>query len=104
PDDGRRRFVLYFPSRVLVHDERGARWVEFAFRGLPPPTQAWRRPRVPPVLLEADGDDLAPGVHASKVAEGTRLLAAGDLVSLVLSQTFRRRVQCRAADAFSALR
>lgn len=104
PDDGRRRFALYFASRVLAHDERDAHWAEFAFKGLPPPTPGWRRPSLPPVVLEAGGDDLPPGGHASKVAEGMNLLATGELVSLVLSQTFRRRLQCKAADAFAALR
>jgi anthranilate synthase len=104
PDDGRRRLVLYFPRSVLTQDEREARWIDFEFRGLPPAPAAWQRPAIAPVTLDKEGDDLPPGAHAARVAEGIGLLATGRLVSLVLSQTFRRPVRSRASDAFAALR
>ena len=104
PDDGRRRFVLYFPERILESDVHGERWIEFAFPGLPPAPSEWEAPIQPPVRLETEADELAPGSHARRVAQGVEALRSGALVSLVLSQAFRRPAQAPASAAFQALR
>jgi anthranilate/para-aminobenzoate synthase component I len=50
-------------------------------------------------------DDFAAGAYAEVIARGVRRLADSGLVSLTLSQSFRRRVgSVRAADAFARLR
>jgi anthranilate synthase len=100
PDDGRRRLVLYFPERVLVVDEAGSRWVDFRFSGIVQGTPGG----VPQVRIESDRDELPPGGHAKRVAEGIARLRRGELHSLVLSQTFRRRTDVAASEAFGALR
>ena len=102
PDDGRRRLALMLPRRVLLASEAGRRWVEFGFPGLaarPGPQAA-----VDAVRLQRFDDDLPRGGHADAVARGVALMRGGELCSLVLSQTFRRRVQVDAADAFARLR
>jgi anthranilate synthase len=102
PDDDRRRLVLVLPARVLLSGEGGARWVEFRFPGLAP------QPREPAAMAAARidrfEDDRPSGGHAQAVARGVELMRRGELCSLVLSQTFRRRVQVDAAAAFARLR
>jgi len=102
PDDGRRRLVLVLPARVLLSGEDGARWVEFRFPGLAP--QPGAAAAIAPARIERFEDDLPPGGHARAVARGVERMRRGELCSLVLSQTFRRRVQVDAAAAFARLR
>ena len=104
PDDGRRRFVLYFPERVLTSAAEGAQWIEFAFTGLPEAPPDIGRPIVEAPRLDGETDELPPGGHAQRVAQGIELLRSGELASLVLSQTFRRRVGVKGSAAFHALR
>lgn len=103
PDDGRRRVVLYFAERVLVSTPHRTEWVEFRFPDLKPVVDA--APAVPdPVRLVGDVDDLEPGGHARAVEQGIEKLRRGELFSLVLSQSFRRRAFVRASASFKVLR
>lgn len=100
PEDGRRRLVLYFPERVLAVRESGARWIDFGFSsGRTGPVG-----KVPPVHIADDRDELPAGGHAARVASGIARLQRGELQSLVLSQTFRRRTAVSPRCAFAALR
>ncbi len=97
PDDDRRRAVLFLPARVLCSDDAGARWLHFQFPGLTPlPGDAAVLPRL---LPERCTDDLPTGGHAAAVARGVARMRAGELCSLVLSQTFRRRIEGNPVDA-----
>ncbi len=103
PDDGKRRMVLYFADRVLVSRADGSRWIDFRFPGLE--TVGEGEPaRLAPVRLERQADDLGPGGHATSVARGVERLRRGEVFSLVLSQTFRRRYSVAPSTAFNALR
>lgn len=103
PADGRRRLALCLPARVLVSGDSGHRWLDFDFPSLTPVAGA-------PAhfdMLQPSGceDDLPSGGHARAVAQGVEQLRAGALCSLVLSQTFRRRVEpVDAPAAFCRLR
>jgi anthranilate synthase len=100
--DGRRRLALFLPRRVLLTGDSGHRWVEFDFPGLqavPGPQAA-----IDTVQPERFDDDLPEGGHAQAVARGLEQMRRGALRSLVLSQTFRRRVQADAPSAFARLR
>ena len=99
PGDGRCRFVLYFPEQVLVADAAHARWVNFRWPGV----EASPGP-VPAAAVPPPDDELPPGGHARRVARGVDRLRRGELQSLVLSQTFRRRVGVPASKAFASLR
>ncbi len=100
PDDGRRRCVLYFPERVLVARASGARWIDLRFPGVKPgPVKALEA-----VRIEAGLEEKPAGDHAERVAQGIERLKRGELYSLVLSQTFRRRTEIAPAQAFRALR
>nr|WP_259372762.1 chorismate-binding protein [Schlegelella koreensis] len=55
-------------------------------------------------MIDRDRTDQPPGTHARSVAAGVERMRRGELGSLVLSQTFRRRVEVDAADAFARLR
>ena len=103
PDDGRRRLALCLPSRVLLSGDGGSRWLDFGFPSLAPVAgEPARFDAAQPTRFE---DDLPPGGHARAVAQGVERLRAGALCSLVLSQTFRRRVgPVDAPAAFSKLR
>ncbi|MBM3367807.1 MAG: hypothetical protein FJY43_05940 [Betaproteobacteria bacterium] len=103
PDDARRRMVLYFPEQVVATGAMGARRIDFTF-DLPPARLDAGAERIEPVRIEGESDELAPGGHAARVAGGIARLRRGELYSLVLSQTFRRRVAVDPARAFSALR
>jgi len=102
PDDGRRRLVLMLPARVLLSGAGGARWADFCFPGLVP--QAGAAAVIAAARIERFEDDLPSGGHAQAVARGVELMRRGELCSLVLSQTFRRRVQVDAVAAFARLR
>jgi len=103
PDDGRRRMVLYFPEQVLATGAAGARRIDFTF-DLPPARLDAGAERIEPVRIAGESDELAPGGHAARVAGGIERLRRGELYSLVLSQTFRRRTGVAPARAFAALR
>ena len=103
PDDGKRRMALFFPQRVLVTSDGGAKWVRFRFPELKA-THLDLPAVLEPVRLEQDADDLPPGGHASRVRQGVERLREGGIYSLVLSQTFRRRVSVKSSAAFDALR
>ena len=103
PDDGKRRMALYFPERVLVTRDLRTTWVSFRFPGLKS-TRDSRSAALEPVQFEQEGDDLPPGEHAKRVLQGVERLRQGELYSLVLSQTFRRRVKVKSSAAFGALR
>jgi anthranilate synthase len=103
PSDGKRRMALYFSPRVLVAGAGGAKWVTFRFPELKS-TQVDRPAVLEPVRFERDADDLPPGGHASRVRQGVESLREGGIYSLVLSQTFRRRVSVKSSAAFDALR
>lgn len=100
PDDGRRRLVLFLPERVLAVRESGARWLDFRFSS----GQAGPVGEVPAVRIGEDRDELPAGGHAARVATGIERLRRGELFSLVLSQTFRRRTAVLPSRAFAALR
>jgi len=103
PDDGRRRMVLYFSERVLVAKSKDLEWVEFRFPELKA-AAGFAPAALEPVIPAGEADDLAPGGHADAVSRGVERLRRGELFSLVLSQTFRRRATARPSAAFSALR
>jgi len=103
PDDGRRRMVLYFPEQVVTAAGDVARRFDFAF-DLPPARLEAGADRIGPVRIAGDADELAPGGHAARVAGGIERLRRGELYSLVLSQTFRRRTVIAPLRAFAALR
>jgi anthranilate synthase len=110
PEDGRRRLVLMLPSRVLLTGDGGHRWLEFRFPGLaaaagaPAATDVEVDAAIDAAQLSRLDDDLPPGGHAAAVAHGVDLMRRGELCSLVLSQTFRRKVEVDAAQAFARLR
>lgn len=63
----------------------------------------------PPTNLQQDAAadlpaDPPPGAHANRVRRSLPLLASGELVSLTLSQSYRRRVPIRAREAYDRLR
>ena len=100
PEDARRRLVLYFPERVLAMRESGARWMDFYFScGRAGPVGD-----VSAVHIGEERDDPPAGSHAARVASGIVRLQSGELQSLVLSQTFRRRTAVAPGRAFAALR
>ena len=101
-DDGRRRLALMLPRRVLLAGEAGHRWVEFDFPGLAP--LPGPQATLETVHAERFDDDLPAGGHARAVARGVERMQRGDVCSLVLSQTFRRKVVVDAAEAFTRLR
>lgn len=107
PEDGRRRMLLYFPSRVLVLQGTAAREITFRF-SLPPAN-------VPVAVATAavaasgnqadDGiEEEPPGAHAARVRGALDLLRAGSLYSVVMSRTFRRVAKAKPSDAFRVLR
>lgn len=98
PDDGNCRMVLYFPERVLVATDRAATWVAFSWAG------GGEVGAVAPAAVANPQDEMPSGGHAKRVAKGVALLQRGELYSLVLSQTFRRRSAVPPAEAFAALR
>lgn len=103
PDDGRRRMALYFPEQVVATSAAGARRIDFTF-DLPAARLAAGADRIEPVRIAGESDELAPGGHAARVAGGIERLRRGELYSLVLSQTFRRKTMVAPMRAFAALR
>lgn len=100
-----------FPASYWERDASG-RWqfVELHF-DVPPKAGAVLDASKPAKAIHGDGpapprlaDDLAPGKYAEMVAQAKDLLRAGRLVSLTLSQSYRRAAQASASDAFGRLR
>ncbi|WP_372826186.1 chorismate-binding protein [Polaromonas sp.] len=110
--------VLFFGEQLLRRDAAGA-WqalrLSFDDAAMPPQTQD----AVPPLLrttplhapaatpepaLAEPGDDHPPGGYADMVRRALASLQASALVSLTLSQSYRRRVQMPAIQAFERLR
>jgi len=103
PEDHRRRLTLFLPKCVQVNDINGERYITFRFTGLSEVVQTERfAPK--PVSAEQRHDELPPGGHAVRVAQGIGLLKNGELYSLVLSQVFRRPVGLPPSQAFGLLR
>ncbi|MCE9658607.1 MAG: chorismate-binding protein [Burkholderiales bacterium] len=104
--------VLFFSPRTLQRDAAGA-WQHasllFADEALAE-AQAAPRPALrsgapgAPAMLDAAHDDFPPGGYAQVVARALAQLASSGLVSLTLSQSFRRRLGARSpARAFAEL-
>lgn len=97
--------VLYFPERLLHRDAEGS-WSEvvLSLDG----QQAGSTPVAvlnPADAVEADPtDDYPPGGYAGMVRRAVALLRERPLVSLTLSQSYRRRVTLSPAQAFARLR
>ncbi len=97
--------VFYLPERVLRRDADG-RWASVALEwpGVvagtdPVPIHA----QAAPPSAEPQ-DDLAPGGYARMVERAVAVLRERPLVSLTLSQSYRRRVAIAASEAFARLR
>lgn len=112
--DGDARYIgtLYFVEHSLRRDASGAWWLVQCF--LPPgPASApvvaagaaQKPPQMSPQTAVAEPrDDHPPGGYADMVRAALQALRDEGLVSLTLSQSYRRRVQMRAVDAFARLR
>ena len=102
--------VLYFPERLLRRNGAGQwRFVALALADAvgtvaPRATQPPAADAVisPPSIAPAD--DYAPGGYAQMVRRGIGLLRERPLVSLTLSQSYRRRVALAPSQAFARLR
>lgn len=103
PDDGRRRFVLYFPQQVLEVRDGVAQWIDFRFVA-DGGTAAIAAGSLAPVSIDIGQGRSPPGAHAKRVAQGVARLREGALHSLVLSQSLRWRTGTRPVAAFRALR
>ena len=95
--------VFYFPERMLRRDAHGRwSWVRFSLPGIEIGTEplATARSRSPSPI----GDDYAPGGYAEMVGRALTVLRERPLVSLTLSQSYRRRVEIPPSQAFARLR
>jgi len=96
--------VFYFPERMLRRDASGQwSWVQFSLPGIEPGTE--------PLAATTShddtpgiGDDHAPGGYAAMVSRALDVLRERPLVSLTLSQSYRRRVDMPPSQAFARLR
>ena len=101
--------VLFFGQHLLRRDGAGD-W-QHATLSLPGPLSPaaalaapiTSRPAPDPVAAEP-GDDFPPGAYADMVRRALDCLRERPLVSLTLSQSYRRRVQLPAVAAFGRLR
>ena len=103
-NDGQELGVFYFPERMLRRDAHGQwSWVQFSLPGIEagtgPLATATSGQEAPAV-----GDDHAPGGYAAMVGRALTVLRERPLVSLTLSQSYRRRVEMPPAQAFARLR
>ncbi|WP_298924248.1 chorismate-binding protein [uncultured Ramlibacter sp.] len=96
--------VLFFGEKLLRRDARG-QWHSLhlslpgaAAAAMPPPLA-----HTPQTATEP-GDDHAPGGYAAMVGRALGWLREQPLVSLTLSQSYRRRVEMAPAQAFARLR
>jgi anthranilate/para-aminobenzoate synthase component I len=105
--------VFYFATRYWHRDAHGA-WQHVALHigGVPDLVDdapqasqaAAAAPASAPLPAHPPRDDFAPGAYAAVVARAVELLRSEPLVSLTLSQSFRRRVQVAPGAAFARLR
>jgi arsenate reductase (glutaredoxin) len=113
-DDGERRApddtplgLFVFSPRLLRRDAAGC-WqrIELALEGIDArPTDRSVAEPVPATSGAAPADDFVPGGYAAVVARAVERLRREPLVSLTLSQSFRRRVDgVSVARAFQRLR
>jgi anthranilate/para-aminobenzoate synthase component I len=103
--DGQPLGVLYFPERLYRRDAAGS-WTEvtLSLEGVPS-FQALHSPAASLHAPSAEaGDDHAPGGYAAMVGRALDVLRQRPLVSLTLSQSYRRRVDMPASEAFARLR
>ncbi|MFT3820612.1 MAG: chorismate-binding protein [Rubrivivax sp.] len=103
----RPRFVLYLPDRLLVREGSRVRGIELQFDGAPACGEAkpsMAREDLPYAGMPEAPDDFAPGAYADAVARAIERIDAGEVVSLTLSQAFRRPMLGSPARAFQALR
>ncbi|KQT13129.1 hypothetical protein ASG30_20855 [Ramlibacter sp. Leaf400] len=96
--------VFYFPERLLRRDADG-RW-SFVQLSLPGVEAASEPVDATPTSpgVPAPGDDFAPGGYAEMVGRALTVLRERPLVSLTLSQSYRRRVAMPPSKAFARLR
>ncbi|MBA4327756.1 MAG: hypothetical protein C0428_05980 [Polaromonas sp.] len=99
--------ILFFGEQLFRRDVTGA-WqlLQFSLDGAAPPAAA---PPAPPAAVAATAapdpqDDHPPGGYADMVRRALDRLNGPALVSLTLSQSYRRRVQMPAVQAFERLR
>jgi anthranilate synthase len=96
--------VFYFPERMLRRDAHGQwTWVQFSLPGIAigtEPLAAATSDHETPAI----GDDHAPGGYAAMVGRALTVLRERPLVSLTLSQSYRRRVELPPSQAFARLR
>lgn len=103
----RPRFVLYLPDRLLLREGSQVRGIELAFEGAPAPGES--RPSMgehglPRTDAREASDDFDSGAYAAAVARAVERITAGDVISLTLSQAFRRPMRGTPARAFQKLR
>lgn len=103
PTPGMRIAHLYFADEVLRWRDNGSvERIRFAFDVAPLPfTSAGDAPTYP---APPAGDDFVPGQHAGLVARAVDKMKRGELISLVMSQSFRRPWSGDAGAAFRQLR
>ena len=106
--DGGLIGVLYLPEAFWQRDAGGL-WtrVELSMDGVPRFASRAAHPAATPVAIAAGAppaDDHTPGGHARMVARAVEHLRAQPLVSLTLSQSFRRPSDASPAAAFARLR
>ena len=99
--------VLFLPEHFFRRDAAGA-WESVTLStDASAHAEAAASPRTGRTTAEAVNephDDLPPGGYAAMVARAVDLLKQGSLVSLTLSQAYRRRVDLPPAEAFRRLR
>lgn len=103
--------VLFFGDRYWQRDADGAwTYVALSFDGLPQVAGVARPPAEPHAAVIGETaslpvhDDFPPGGYAEVVARAVQVLRAQPLVSLTLSQSFRRKTTALASAAFARLR
>lgn len=108
--DGDTRYVgtLYLVERCLRQDAAG-QWWSVQCRpseavAMAPAVAALKPCTLPQESQAQPRDDYPPGGYADMVRGALQALQDEGLVSLTLSQSYRRRVQMRAVDAFERLR
>ena len=96
--------TLWFPECFLRRDADG-RWssVTLALPGAGSPAPADHGP-APQAPEPPTGDDHGPGAYAGMVERAVAVLKSRPLVSLTLSQSYRREVDMTAAEGFTRLR
>lgn len=103
PAPDTRLFHLFLPDEVLRLEADGTvRRIRFAFDLPTAPFEPRPEPEAPPPAVK--GDDFEPGGHAGLVARAVEKMRRGELISCVMSQSFRRPWTGDTAQAFRRLR